>query len=290
MNDYLLAILLGIIEGLTEFLPISSTAHLRLTQAAVGQDGILESGYWKMFTVFIQLGAILAVVFYFRHRLWTFLRTFPRGEAGDQRWWNHPLTLVGIAFVVTAIPLLLLSEDIKDNLESLWVIGWALVIGAVVMWIVDVVFQRPSVQRVERLTVPQAVIVGTAQIFSAIFPGTSRSMATIAGGQLAGLSRPAALEFSFFLSIPTMFAACLFDLRESISAPMGAAAHIEGGMTPERWAQLAIGFVISFLVAWGVIAWFMHWVRKHGFIPFAIYRLVIGAIVLVWASRMGSGG
>src|SRR5690606_6081826 len=130
-----------------------------------------------------------------------------------------------------------------------------------------------SVQRVERLTVPQAVIVGTAQIFSAIFPGTSRSMATIAGGQLAGLSRPAALEFSFFLSIPTMFAACLFDLRESISAPMRAAAHIEGGMTPERWAQLAIGFVISFLVAWGVIAWFMHWVRKHGFIPFAIYRL-----------------
>jgi undecaprenyl-diphosphatase len=322
MNDYLLAIILGVVEGLTEFLPVSSTAHIRLTLALLGSEGVLESGYWKMFSVVIQLGAILAVVIYFWRRLLKFVKTFPRGESGDRTLLNHPVTLVFIAFFVTAIPSYLLSKAIKQNLESLWVMGGALLVGGVVMWVVDVWAEKrqqralqalpprpgadaagdPAVldyesaantdrlgevatDKVERMSLWQAVVIGAVQILSAVFPGTSRSMATIAGGQLVGLTRPAALEFSFFLSIPIMFAACLFDMRESIGAPPGDPAYIEGGMTTHRWIVLAIGFVVSFFVAWAVIAWFMGWVRKRGFVPFAIYRIAIGVVVLIWAAR-----
>ena len=121
MNDYLISILLGIVEGLTEFLPVSSTAHLRITQALLGVN--LESGYWKMYTVVIQLGAILSVVLYFRKRLIEFAKTFPRGRDGDKTAFTHPLTLVMVAFFVTAVPAFLLSGLIKDNLESLLIMG-----------------------------------------------------------------------------------------------------------------------------------------------------------------------
>lgn len=278
VQDYLLSVLFGVIEGLTEFLPVSSTAHLRLVKEPLG---LLDDEYWKMYDVVIQLGAILAVVVYFRHRIATFVRTFPKGEAGDRTIFTHPLTLVLLAFCVTAGPAWLLSRVIKENLESLWIMGIALVVGGVVMWVVDVIFgKRGQTAEMERVRPWQAVVVGAAQILAAVFPGTSRSMSTIAGGQIAGMSRPTALEFSFFLAIPTMFAACTFDLKESIALFDG-----EGGivMTGHRWGVLAVGFVVSFLVAWGVIAWFMAWVRRHGFVPFAIYRIVLGAGVLAWA-------
>ncbi len=283
MNDYLLAVILGVVEGLTEFLPVSSTAHIRLTLAAIGHEGILESGYWKMFSVVIQLGAILGVVIYFGGRLMTLVGTFPMGAGGDRTWWNHPLALVGVAFVVTAGPAFVLAKLIKENLESLWVMGGALLIGGVVMWVVDVVMNRPTTEKVERMTIKQAIVIGLAQILSAVFPGTSRSMSTIAAGQVMGLSRTAALEFSFFLSIPIMFAACAYDLLKSLKAPVGDPAHIAEPMDAGRWGQLAIGFVVSFIVAWGVIGWFMGWVRKRGFVPFAVYRIIIGIVVLVWA-------
>ncbi|MDQ3626105.1 MAG: undecaprenyl-diphosphate phosphatase, partial [Verrucomicrobiota bacterium] len=200
MHDFIISIILGFVEGLTEFLPVSSTAHLRITEALLHID--LEDPFWKMYTVVIQLGAILALPVYFGHRILSFISTFPGGEHGERTILNHPLSLTMIAFVVTAVPSWLLSKQIGENLESLVVMGWALIIGGIVMWVVDVMFRRPRVERIEEMTALQAVWIGAVQVLSAVFPGTSRSMSTIAAGQLAGLSRSAALEFSFFLSMP----------------------------------------------------------------------------------------
>lgn len=284
MHDYLIAVIVGIVEGLTEFLPVSSTAHIRLTQALLGVN--LNDGFWKMFAVAIQLPAILAVVLYFRVRLMEFVTSWFKGGLTLQKFYAHPLALVGIATVVTGIPAKILSKAIKDNLESLVIMGWALVIGGVVMWVVDAVYaSRGKVQSIDTMKPWQAAWIGAVQILSAVFPGVSRSMSTIAAGQLAGLDRRTALEFSFFVSIPLMLAACAFDLKESIGAPLGDPAFIAGGMTTARWITLAIGSVVSFASAYLVIAWFMAWVRKHGFVPFAIYRIIIGTAVLVWAYR-----
>src|SRR6266704_7201293 len=135
MNDFLLSILLGMVEGLTEFLPVSSTAHLRIVEALLRLD--LHDAYWKMYTIVIQLGAILALPVYFWNRILKFLSTFPRGERGDRNLFTHPLSLTIIAFVVTAIPAFLLTKVIGKHLESLKVMGSALLIGGIVMWVVD---------------------------------------------------------------------------------------------------------------------------------------------------------
>jgi undecaprenyl-diphosphatase len=274
MYEYLLSIFLGVVEGLTEFLPVSSTAHLRICEALLHID--LHDGFWKMYTIVIQLGAILALPVYFWDRILQFLRTFPKGERGDRSILTHPLSLTLIAFVVTAVPAWLLTKQIGKNLENLWVMAWALLIGGIVMWIVDAVFTRPRTMHMEGMTLPQAVWIGAAQILSAVFPGTSRSMSTIAAGQVAGLSRPAALEFSFFLSMPTMLVATAFDFLKTVMphhheadiAPLTTNAH--------EWIVLVIGFVVSFFVALAVVAWFMNWVRARGFVPFALYRIVLG--------------
>jgi len=289
MSPYLLSILLGVVEGLTEFLPVSSTAHLRISEALMHID--LHDGFWKMYSIVIQLGAILALPVYFWNRIVQFLGTFPKGERGDRTIVTHPLSLTLVAFVVTAIPAWALTKQIGKNLESLWVMAIALLIGGVVMWIVDCFCTRPRVRHMEEMSLPQAVWIGAAQILSAVFPGTSRSMSTIAAGQIAGMSRPAALEFSFFLSMPTMAVATGYDFLKTI----GPYRHLEGAqnlapfaMNSQQWIVLGIGFVISFFVALAVVAWFMHWVRQHGFAPFAIYRIIIGLLLmtLLWRGLM----
>src|SRR3954464_12788698 len=214
MYDYLLSIFLGIVEGLTEFLPVSSTAHLRICEALLKVD--LHDGFWKMYTIVIQLGAVLALPVYFWNRILKFVSTFPRGERGNRTILTNPLSLTLIAFVVTAIPACALTKQIGKNLENLWVMALALLIGGVVMWAVDAVFTRPRTTHMEDMTLPQAIWVGAAQILSAVFPGTSRSMSTIAAGQVAGMYRPAALEFSFFLSMPTMAVATGFDFLKTV--------------------------------------------------------------------------
>ena len=274
MNDYIIATLIGIVEGLTEFLPVSSTAHIRIAQKLLGVD--LSSEYWEMFAIVIQLGAILSVVVFFRQRLLEFIRSYPKGKSGDRTWWNHPLALVAISFVVTAIPCYLIDEQIGENLKDIRVIGWALVIGGVVMWVVDKAFStRATTLTMESMTLKQSITIGFTQIFAAALPGTSRSMATIAGGQVTGLSRTAALEFSFFLSIPVMFAATGFKLLKFLLAN-------DTTMSSHQLSVLGVGFAVSFVVALAVIAWFMAWVRTRGFTPFAIYRLLIGTAVLLW--------
>jgi len=290
LNDYLLSVLLGIVEGLTEFLPVSSTAHLRLAEAALHID--LASGYWKMYTIVIQLGAILVLPIYFRQRIAKFLSTFPRGERGDRTVLTHPLSLTLIAFVVTAVPSWLLTKVIGKNLENIYVMAWSLIIGGVVMWIVDAMNakweqagpgapgSRIRVWHMEEMSLGQAIWIGFCQIFSAVFPGTSRSMSTIVGGQLAGMSRAPALEFSFFVAFPTMLVATGYTFLKSVTGkgenPIGVSQ-----IDPHGWVVLAIGFVVSFIVAYVAVAWFLGWVRKHGFAVFAVYRIILGVWVLV---------
>jgi len=295
VNHYLLSLLLGIIEGLTEFLPVSSTAHLRIAEKILHIS--LSDGYWKMYSIVIQLGAILCLPVYFRQRIATFLSTFPRGERGNKTALTHPLGLTAVAFVVTAIPSYLLTKRIGQNLESLYVMGYALLIGGIVMWVVDAMKARwemagPNAAgspihtwRMEDMSLGQSIWIGACQILSAVFPGTSRSMSTIAAGQLAGMSRASALEFSFFLSMPTMIAATGYTLLKSVLGrgenPIGVSQ-----ITGEQWGVLVLGFTVSFVVAYGSVAWFMAWVRTRGFVPFALYRIVVGAGVLVFAVRV----
>src|SRR4029079_3378136 len=186
LNDYLLSVVLGIIEGLTEYLPVSSTAHLRIAESLFHLS--LADGYWKMYTIVIQLGAILCLPVYFRDRIAKLLSTFPQGENRDRTVMNHPLSLVLIAFVVTAIPSFLLTKVIGKHLESMPIIGWSLLIGGIVMWIIDAAKAKseaagpgaPSSNirtwQMDAMSLGQAVWIGFCQIFSGLFPGTSRSM------------------------------------------------------------------------------------------------------------------
>jgi undecaprenyl-diphosphatase len=296
LNHYLLSVVLGIIEGLTEFLPVSSTAHLRIAEKLMNIN--LQDGYWKMYSIVIQLGAIACLPIYFRERIAKFLSTFPRGERGDRTIFTHPLSLTCIAFVVTAIPAFLLTKIIGKHLESLHIMGAALLIGGIVMWVIDAMNAKSEaagpgssagrirIWHMEDMSLGQAIWIGACQILSAVFPGTSRSMSTIGAGQLAGMSRASALEFSFFLSIPTMVVATCYDLLKSLVGksenPIGVSQVDAHG-----WIVLAIGFVVSFIVAYASVAWFMAYVRKRGFAPFAVYRIIVGIAVLVWISKLG---
>lgn len=290
MIDIIKAAIQGIVEGLTEFLPISSTAHIVIAQEFLGIDR--TSSFWKMFAVFIQLGAILAVIAYFWTRLARFAASFrdmalkPDGNGNRvSRLLKHPFSLVLISFVVTAIPCFLIDKFMEKfmgaNLESLTIIGIVLIVGGVAMYLIDwYCSKRVTTDQMEKMNLRQAIVIGLAQILAAAFPGTSRSMSTIAGGQLMGLSRSAALEFSFFLSIPVMIAASSYKLLKYVLS--------DGVPSSSEWMALAVGFVTSFLVAFVVIAWFMTWVRKHGFTPFAIYRVFAG-LALIWWDRVAHG-
>jgi undecaprenyl-diphosphatase len=295
LNDYLLSLILGIVEGLTEFLPVSSTAHLRIAELLLHIG--LSDGYWKMYSIVIQLGAILCLPVYFWSRIKRFFSTFPRGDSGRRTALTHPLGLTAVAFVVTAVPSFLLTKVIGKHLENILIIGWSLLIGGIVMWLVDALNSKSEAAgpgargsrihtwKMEDMSLAQAIWIGFCQIFSAVFPGTSRSMSTIAGGQVAGMSRAAALEFSFFVSMPTMAAATIYTLLKSLSGkgenPIGVSQIDAHG-----WIVLAIGFVVSFIVAYGSVAWFMGYVRRRGFAPFAVYRIIVGALVLAFAAKL----
>ncbi len=313
MNDYMISVILGIVEGLTEFIPVSSTAHLRISEALLHlhyPQLSLESGYWKMYSIVIQLGAILTLPIYFRHRIAKFI-DYEHGNTPllllpFKVFWHlvlsvfrsRPVQFTMAAFVVTAIPAFLLVKVIGKHLESPYVISSALLIGGIVMWFIDARNSKAEAAgetakkgiihtwHMKDMSLGQALWIGACQILSAVFPGTSRSMSTIAAGQLAGMSRASALEFSFFLSIPTMATATLYTLYKSLRGsnmenPIGVSSIDAHG-----WIVLAIGFVVSFIVAYGTVAWFMAWVRRRGFGPFAIYRIIVGIAVLFFAARL----
>jgi undecaprenyl-diphosphatase len=263
------AVLLGVLEGLTEFLPVSSTGHLILLGAWLGHDGEAE----KTLDIVIQLGAVLAVVVYFRARLSALQRGLFRREPESFR---LALALV-LAFVPAAVTGLLFHKSIKAYLFGPGPVALALIAGGVLMIAVEAIRRKrsePGLGRLEDITRRRAVAIGIAQCFS-LWPGASRSMTTIVGGQLSGLTTAAAAEFSFLLSIPTLGAATVFDLwkngRALLDAPGGGAA-------------LAVGLVVSFLVALLVIAVFLRYLKRYGLLPFGWYRIALGALVLVLGS------
>jgi len=307
--DLLVAIILGVVEGVTEFLPVSSTGHLVLCERWLGID-LEHDAFWKMFAVFIQIGAIASVVVYFRDRIVSLLRgrnaplptpleasaivreapatsgapasTGPDGiqtailervaavratPVVFRR--NHALWMI----IVGSLPLAIAyfaHKWAERNLESTLVVALALLIGGVLMIAIEYLRPLPTTPSIEEMSWRQALGIGLAQIIAALFPGTSRSAATIMGGELAGMSRAAAAEFSFFLAVPAMGAACAFSLLKHRAAL--DARHV---------LLLAIGTLVSFLVAWFVIAAFMSFIRRHSFVPFAVYRIGLAIVVLL---------
>ncbi len=258
--DFIKAILLAIVEGVTEFLPISSTGHLILVEDFLRLG---DPEFADAFMVIIQFPAILSVLLYFWKELWPFQRG---------RDWREPMRLwlkTAVAFLpAMVLGVLYTLYDVEEKLFNPVVVACALIVGGVVLIAIE---RRPHSNRfptVHALTFNSAFLIGVFQCL-AMIPGTSRSAATIMGALLLGASRAAAAEFSFFLAIPTMAGATVLTLAKS-----------DFNYTVHQWALLAVGCVGSFLVAYGVIAFLMRFIRRHSFIPFGIYRIALGALVL----------
>jgi undecaprenyl-diphosphatase len=249
--------LLGIIEGITEFLPISSTGHLLIAQHWLGRRS-------DLFTVAIQAGAILAVVVIFWRRLWDMTVHISKAENRD-----YLYKLAG-AFAITVIGGLIAKQLGLELPETVAPIAWTLIAGGFAIFVVEAYAGRQPLN--DTLTWKVAIAVGLGQILAAVFPGTSRSAATIFAAMLVGMtSRPAAAEFSFLVGIPTMFAATAYEAFDLYEA---------GGFAAESWRDLAVGFVVSAVVAFAAVKWLLVYIQTHKFTPFAWYRIAFGAFLL----------
>jgi undecaprenyl-diphosphatase len=262
----LTALVLGIVEGLTEFLPVSSTGHLIVAGSLLGYTG--EQA--KVFEIVIQAGAILAVCWEFRLRLWRVIAGLPRDRAAQRFALN-----LAIAFLPAAILGLLFSRVIKSVLFAPVPVAIAFVAGAIViLWVERRRAREPSTARiddVDAMTWVDALKIGFAQAF-ALIPGTSRSGATIIGGMLFGLSRRAATEFSFYLAIPTLLAACAYELVKNRAL-----------LSSQDLGGFGVGFAAAFVSAFLCVRWLLRYVAHHDFVPFAWYRIAFGALILVTA-------
>jgi undecaprenyl-diphosphatase len=259
VDNLLQVILLGVIEGITEFLPISSTGHLLIAQHWFGPRS-------ELFTVAIQAGAILAVVVIYWRRLWdlTVHLSLPANRSY--------LYKLALAFFVTVLGGFVAKRAGLELPETVAPVAWALILGGVAIFAIEAHASRQPVR--DTLTWSVAFWVGAAQILAAVFPGTSRSAATIFAAMLAGMtSRPAAAEFAFLVGIPTMFAATAYEALDLYEA---------GQLANERWGDLAVGFAVSALVAFIAVKWLLQYIQTHRFTPFAWYRLALGAALLVF--------
>ena len=259
------AIILGIVEGLTEFLPISSTGHLIIAGHYLGYTGDVAN----TFTIAIQLGAILSVVFYYRLKIASLLRNSRSDEPS-----RRLMLGVGLAFLPAAVIGLLTHRWIKTHLFSTMTVAVALILGGILILVIERYRPRAHTAVLEATTYRQALWIGIAQC-AALFPGISRSGATIMGGLLTGMNRTVATEFSFFLAIPTMVAATLYDLMANYTL-----------FTRHDLALLAVGFAVSFFVALLVIHGLLGYVKRHTFLPFAYYRIAFGLLVLYLSSAV----
>lgn len=260
MDNLIQVILLGIIEGITEFLPISSTGHLLIAQHWLGRRS-------DLFTVAIQAGAILAVVVIYWRRLWDM--TIHCTQAAHR---DYLYKLSG-AFLITVLGGLAAKRMGLELPETVAPVAWALILGGVAIFAIEAYASRQPLN--DALTWGVAFWVGLGQILAAVFPGTSRSAATIFAAMLAGMtSRPAAAEFAFLVGIPTMFAATAYEALE---------LHESGQMANEHWSDLAVGFVVSAVVAFIAVKWLLSYIQTHRFTPFAWYRLALGGLLLALA-------
>jgi undecaprenyl-diphosphatase len=270
MDLTLTAVLLGIVEGLTEFIPVSSTGHLILASEIFGYD----ANTWKVFNVVIQLGAILAVIVQY----W---RTFSAVGWGLLR--LEPMSLkfvrnILLGFLPSAVIGLALKDYIDIMLGSPLVVGWALVAGGIAILAVERWAKPGPASGVAQLPARQALGVGFLQCISMV-PGVSRSGATIMGALAMGIERRTAAEFSFFLAVPTMLGATTLEL-------WGSRQALAAGLGPVGWSEIAIGFVVAFVVALVVIKAFVAYVSRAGFAPFAWYRIAAGILAIVLLSRV----
>lgn len=257
MELTLTALILGVVEGVTEFLPISSTGHLIIVSHYFNFSG----EFANMFNVVIQLGAILSVVVYFWRRL------LP-SNAKDIELWVKVL----VGFIPALVVGGLLGKKIEDYLFNTSVVSAALIVwGIILIWAENKSRRHiPTINNMQNLGYKTAFYIGIMQIF-AMIPGTSRSAATIIGAMLLGTSRIVAVEFSFFLAIPTMFGAAAYSLMK-----MGV-----GNISPDQWVKLSIGFITSFVVALIVISFIMNYIKRHTFKPFGYYRIALGILIII---------
>jgi len=262
MNDTFRAIILGIVEGITEFLPISSTGHMILVMPWIGIDN--GDPFWNdVFNFFIQIGAILAVVIYFWPRLWK-LSFHPPNKA----WHEHILLKLFVAILPAGVLGTLLDDFMKEKLMNVPVVASALVVGGIAILVIEKMIRHPKITDAGSISLRVALLIGLAQCL-AMIPGTSRSGATIMGALLLGLTPVAAAEFSFFLAIPTLLGAGMLSLLKGLDK-----------IQPGQGIPLAVGFIVSFIVAWAVVAGFMRFIQTHKFTSFAVYRIVLGGIFL----------
>jgi undecaprenyl-diphosphatase len=266
MPILLIAIILGIVEGVTEFIPVSSTGHLILATELLGFD----AEKWAAFNVIIQLGAILAIVVLYWRTFWAVLEGLIRKN--PMSWQFVRNILVG--FLPSAILGFLLINKIELLLGNAVVVAWAFIVGGVAILIIERLVKRTDIVGVAEMPLKTVVGVGLIQCLSMI-PGVSRSGATILGGLSLGVERRTAAEFSFFLAIPTMLGATTLELVKHHDTLMAGASGIGLG-------TVAVGFVVSFVVAIVVVRAFVHYISRHGFTPFAWYRILVGAVALVW--------
>ncbi|HTP79055.1 MAG TPA: undecaprenyl-diphosphate phosphatase [Bacteroidota bacterium] len=266
MGEIIKALILGVVEGITEFLPISSTGHLILVNRFVSFTG----EFTKMFDIVIQLGAILSIIVYFWKRLYPFGKSVTPDSRRDI-WdiWKKAIVGVLPAIVIGAS----LGRKIEESLFNPLTVMLALFAGGILIIVAEKRRTTARIQSVGSLKYSTVVSIGFIQCL-AMIPGTSRSAATIVGAMLLGASRTVAAEFSFFLAIPTMVAASGYSLLKHGSAVTG----------PE-WVVLATGFAAAFFVAWGVVAFLMNYIRKHDFIPFGYYRIALAILVAVFMYR-----
>ncbi|HEX2493970.1 MAG TPA: undecaprenyl-diphosphate phosphatase [Steroidobacter sp.] len=257
MENLFQVILLGIIEGVTEFLPISSTGHLLIAQHWLGRRS-------DLFTVAIQAGAILAVVVIYWRRLWDMTMHIAQPAHRD---YLYKLTA---AFAITVIGCLIAARLGLQLPDTVAPVAWALILGGLAIFVIEAHASRKPEK--DALTWKVAFWVGAGQILAAVFPGVSRSAATIFAAMLAGMtSRPAAAEFAFLVGIPTMFAATAYELYD---------LYRQGGVAGENWADLGVGFAVSAIVAFVAVKWLLGYIQTHRFTPFAWYRLALGSALL----------
>lgn len=269
MDPIVTAILLGIVEGVTEFIPVSSTGHLILAAELFGYD----ADTWKVFNVVIQLGAILAVVVQYWRTFWAVGMGLLRLEPMSLAFLRNIL----LGFLPSAVLGLLLKDYIDILLGSPMVVGWALILGGIAILGIERWAKPGPASGVAQLPARQALGVGLFQCISMI-PGVSRSGATIMGALSMGIERRTAAEFSFFLAIPTMLGATTLELADNRAALMAGTGTV-------GWTEIAIGFAVSFVVALAVIKAFVAFVSRSGFAPFAWYRIVAGALAIFLLSR-----
>jgi undecaprenyl-diphosphatase len=264
MDHLLTVILLGIVEGLTEFLPVSSTGHLILASELLGYD----AGAWALFNVVIQFGAILAVVVLYWRTFWAVALGLIRLEPISWRFVRNLL----LAFIPAGLIGLALHKQIEALLGQPRVVAVALILGGIAILVIERMVKRATIRGIGDIPVVRALGIGFIQCLSMI-PGVSRSAATIMGALALGVERRTAAEFSFFLAVPTMLGATVLELAKNGHAIDAGAASL---------GDIAIGMVVSFLVAIAVIRWFVGIVSRHGFAAFAWYRIVAGCVALVW--------